>query len=111
MGVGLAGGVFSGVLVGFYLLGTNLVCHMHDNEAFSALHHDGFKHFLRIRIDSSGLTLYLIGLEKVGKRWDESISAAERLPPCDDPEEVVARCIRTIRIQTPDRGPQTPPST
>ncbi len=111
VGVGIAGGLFSGVLVGFYLLATNLVCHMHDNEAFSALHHTGFKHFLRIRIDSTGLTLYLIGLEEVGKRWYKPRSAAERLPPCDNAEEVVPRCIRTIRIATANQGPPRPPTT
>ncbi|MGQ0618161.1 MAG: hypothetical protein ACT4PW_14430 [Acidimicrobiia bacterium] len=43
---------------------------MHDNEAFAPLHHQNYKNFLRLHIDGDGcLTMYPVGIDRVGKRW------------------------------------------
>ena len=42
-----------------------------DNLVFSAHHLEGYKHFLRFRIDDrSDLTVFTIGIEDVGNGWE-----------------------------------------
>ena len=64
------GGLLAGVLMGLYLLLSNLVLGNHDNEAFSALRCTGYKNFLRLHITPQGLTVYPIGVRQVARwRW------------------------------------------
>lgn len=58
------GGWLSGMLVGFYLIVSNLIFKMHDNEAFSSLKMEGYKNFLRFHLEPHRLTIYPIGLKK-----------------------------------------------
>jgi hypothetical protein len=95
--VAVAGGLLSGVLVGLYLAITNLTLKMHDNEAFSALHLKGYKHFLRMEITEDRLTVRVIGLKKVGRRWGRVPATVER-PPCARPSDVRPTCVATIEI-------------
>ena len=64
----IAGGILSGVLVGVYLLISNLLFGMHDDEAFSSLRIIHYKNFIRIHITDNKLTLYPIGIRKT-PRW------------------------------------------
>jgi hypothetical protein len=99
--VALLGGILSGVLVGLYLGGTNLLLGMHDNEAFSALHSRRYKHFVRMHISEQGLRLYVVGFDKVGTGWDCTKSAQDvAKPPCRQPDAVVPRLIDQIFIPT-----------
>ncbi|MCX6181860.1 MAG: metallophosphoesterase [Bacteroidetes bacterium] len=61
------GGLVSGILVGLYLVISNLVFKMHDNEAFSSLKIKGYKNFMRIHIKNNKLTIYPIGVKKTSK--------------------------------------------
>ena len=63
------GSAMGGVLVGLYLLLSNLCLGIHDNEAFSSLQGADYKNFLRIRIDRESLTIYPIGIRRVTKDW------------------------------------------
>jgi hypothetical protein len=91
--VALVGGTASSELVGIYLLVTNLFLNMHDNEAFSALRHKGYKNFLRIHINKAGeLEVYGIGLEKVGNRWQPE-PATSAVMPCRRSDDVKPRLI------------------
>lgn len=103
LAISLLGGLASGVLVGLYLGLTNLLFRMHDNEAFSAFHHEGYKHFLRMRIDDTGLVVRVIGLESTGSTWQDvpAPSGVATAPPCHGADKVVPRLIRTIHIPTP----------
>jgi hypothetical protein len=102
----LAGGVLSGVLVGLYLAFTNLAFKMHDNEAFSALHLTGYKHFLRMEIAKEEVIVRVIGLKKVGRRWKRVPATADR-PPCARPSEVKPTVVHTIHV--PARPQAAPP--
>jgi hypothetical protein len=93
--------------VGLYLWWTNWWFKMHDNEAFSAIHHEGFKNFLRIRIDASGLTLHAIGLEKIGGEWDPSKYTGTK--PCKRPAEAVPRVIDHIHLPPSEAATGTSP--
>jgi len=43
---------------------------LHGTEAYAPLHHQDHKHFLRLHIQSDGvLTIYPIGIERVGRKW------------------------------------------
>jgi len=63
------GSVCGGVLVGLYLMGSNLILGIHDNESFSALHEEDYKNFLRFHLTSSELTLYPVGIKQIQKHW------------------------------------------
>ncbi len=64
------GGLLAGLLMGSYLLLSNLLLGNHDNEAFSALRYTGYKNFLRLHISAEGLTVYPIGVRQVARwRW------------------------------------------
>jgi hypothetical protein len=71
--VSLVGGYFIGSLImGMYLFISLHIFGRHDNEAFSALKIEDYKHFLRLHIDKEGdLTIYPIKLERVPKKWHE----------------------------------------
>ncbi|CAN5621853.1 hypothetical protein BH20ACT2_BH20ACT2_08110 [soil metagenome] len=67
--VGLLGGAASTVGVAGYLWATNCLG-LHGNEAYAPLHHMDLKNFLRLHIDREGtLTLYPVGIDRVGRRW------------------------------------------
>lgn len=65
------GGYFIGsIIMGLYLFFSLHLFGRHDNEAFSALHIEDYKNFLRIHIGAEGkLTIYPIKIEKVAKEW------------------------------------------
>jgi hypothetical protein len=64
--VGIGGGILAGFIFGIYLFISIQGFGAHFNEAFSALRVQGYKNFLRFRIDAEGaLTIYPIGLVKV----------------------------------------------
>jgi hypothetical protein len=67
--VAVLGGVGGTLGISAYLWGTNCLG-FHANEGYAPLHYQHRKHFLRLHIDSDGgLTVYPIGVDKVGKRW------------------------------------------
>ena len=64
------GGLLAGLLMGSYLLLSNLLLGNHDNEAFSALRGTGYKNFLRLHITADSLTVYPVGVRSVARwRW------------------------------------------
>jgi hypothetical protein len=72
------GGYFIGaIIMGLYLFISLHFFHRHDNEAFSALRIEDYKNFLRLHIDSEGLTIYPLKIEKVPRKWKPVSSAGE----------------------------------
>jgi hypothetical protein len=68
--VGLLGGLGGTVGISGYLWATNCLG-FHGNEGYAPLHHQDLKHFLRLHIDAEGaLTIYPIGVDRVGRRWE-----------------------------------------
>jgi hypothetical protein len=61
----LAGCLVCPLILGLYLLISLNVFGRHQNEAFSSLSIQDWKHFLRLRISREGLTIYPIGIRKV----------------------------------------------
>jgi len=52
-----------------------------------------------MRIDGEGLQLYVVGLEKVGKRWRPQAATTNR-PPCDDVESVRPKVTYSLSVPT-----------
>jgi len=67
--VGLLGGIVGTVGMSGYLWATNCLG-FHGNEGYAPLHHEDLKHFLRLHIKADGaLTVYPIGIDRVGRKW------------------------------------------
>ena len=66
----MVGWLVGGMIMGLYLVISLNVFGRHSNEAFSSLRIEDWKHFLRLRIDSSGdLTIFPIGVRRIPRRW------------------------------------------
>ena len=66
--VGLAGVVCGGVLFGLYLALMSGLFGQLPNNAFGSLAHEGYKGFLRMRLDAQGLELLMLGTDRVTPR-------------------------------------------
>ena len=67
--VGLAGGVAGIIGMAAYLWVTGCFG-LHGTESYAPLHHQDLKHFLRLHIGVDGaLTVYPIGVDRVGRKW------------------------------------------
>ena len=88
--VGLLGGIGGMVGMSGYLWATNCLG-FHGNEGYAPLHHQDLKHFLRLHIDAGGvLTVYPIGVDRVGRKWqlcpDEAAHAPWFAPAGAEPQ-------------------------
>jgi hypothetical protein len=88
----LVGGFLSGVVLGLYLIGANLLPFLrtHGNEAFSSLRYRRCKNFLRMHIDRDGvLSIHPIGVDRACTSWeldpDASDAEAAWFRPKGDP--------------------------
>ena len=79
---------------------------LHNTEAYAPLHHQDQKHFLRLHIGPDGsLTIYPIGIERVGRKWTLRPDAPANAPWFDP----VGPEIATHLIEPPIRiGATTP---
>jgi hypothetical protein len=78
---------------------------LHGTEAYAPLHHQDQKHFLRLHIQADGgLTIYPIGVDRVGRRWTLRPNAPAHAPwfAPDGPEPEPHLIEAPIRIGTPD---------
>jgi hypothetical protein len=76
----LLGGLGGTLGIAGYLWVTNCLG-FHGNETYAPLHHADLKHFVRLRIGEDGnLTLYPVGIDRVGQRWRLCPDAAPEAP-------------------------------
>lgn len=67
--VGVVGGIGGMVGLSGYLWAANCFG-LHQTEGYGAQHHQDLKHFIRLHIDADGdLTVYPIGIDRVGRKW------------------------------------------
>jgi hypothetical protein len=67
--VGVLGGISGMFAMTGYLWLTGFLG-LHGTEGYAPLHHQDLKHFLRLHIAADGtLTVYPIGLDRVGRKW------------------------------------------
>ena len=70
LGMLVAGTTAGGILMGAYLLLSNLLLRLHDNETFSSQGIENYKNFLRLKLTANGsLTIYPVTIDKAIKDW------------------------------------------
>ena len=83
----VGGGIIGSLVFGTYLFVAFRFFGRHTTEAFSAFRHEGYKNFLRLRVDQNGVTVYVIGIDRPCKNWKidpyTQIPEASYLEPVD----------------------------
>ncbi len=65
----LIGGIGGVLGIAAYFWATNILGY-HGNEVYAPLHHEDLKNFLRLHFEADGgLTIYPIGIDRVGRHW------------------------------------------
>ena len=73
----LVGGLAGSFVMGLYLLISLNGFGRHLDEAFSSLHNEDWKHFVRLHFDDTGrLTIYPIGIKRVPRHWQRAPDGA-----------------------------------
>jgi hypothetical protein len=94
------GGPVGSFILGVYLFVSIRIFGRHGNEAFSSLRIADYKHWLRLRIDASGvLTIYAIALDRVPRRWEAAGRAGEETMEAKDPRATPPRLIDRIEVR------------
>lgn len=111
--VGLLGGIGGIVGLSGYLWATNCLG-FHGNEGYAPLHHQDLKHFLRLHIGADGvLTVYPIGVDRVGRKWilcpDAPAHAPWFAPSGSEPEPHLIEKPITIGGQPSPANSETDP--
>jgi hypothetical protein len=95
----VGGGVVGSVVLGAYLFISLRIFGRHANEAFSSLRVQDHKHWLRLKIDSSGaLTIYAIALDHVARRWREQTADGRQQIVADDPAATAPRLVDRVVV-------------
>ncbi|MDQ3676462.1 MAG: hypothetical protein M3401_06605, partial [Actinomycetota bacterium] len=111
--VGLLGAIAGMVGMAGYLWATNCLG-LHGTEGYAPLHHQDLKHFLRLHIEADGaLTVYPIGVDRVGRKWtlrpDAAAHAPWFAPDGSEPEpHLVEQPIRIGQTAVSDRRESSP---
>jgi hypothetical protein len=113
--VWLLGGISGMVGMAGYLWATGCFG-LHGTEAYAPLHHQDLKHVLRLHIQPDGaLTLYPIGIDRVGRKWklcpDAPAHAPWLAPDGPEPEpHLIEQPIRIGRSDAHAPGTTTSPA-
>jgi hypothetical protein len=100
----VGGAVLGSFIVGIYLLVSLQVFGRHSTEAFSALRVQDWKHWLRLRIDARGeLTIFVIGIDRVIKRWQRADQQGEESWESADPRATAPRLVDRIQVSAARR--------
>ncbi len=111
--VGVVGGIGGMVGMSGYLWATNCLG-LHGTEGYAALHHQDFKHFLRLHVEADGaLTVYPIGVDRVARKWtlcpDAPAHAPWFVPHGSEPEPHLIEKPITITGQPSPENPEADP--
>lgn len=83
--VGVLGGLAGAFFFGMNLLITCRYFKMNDNDAFSALRLNSYRHFLRIRIKEGEIMIYAIGLDAIPQRDEWQLNQNASAGNSDEP--------------------------
>ena len=94
------GGPVGSFLLGVYLFVSIRLFGRHGNEAFSSLRVQDYKEWLRLRIGADGaLTVYAIAIDRVPRRWRDSIRGGEPTSIADDAHASAPRIIDKVVVR------------
>lgn len=95
----LAGGLVGAWILGLYLFISLQFFGRHANEAFASLRIEDFKHWVRLRVDSSGtLSIFALAIDRVPRRWREAERAGQRVELADDPRATAPRLVDQVSV-------------
>jgi hypothetical protein len=97
----LGGAVVGGTIFGLYLLVTCRCFRMNHNDAFSAMRLDGYRNFLRLRIQGDTVTIYPVGLDRVPRREDWRINKKWKARDPGEPAYLPATPLQPHLIEGP----------
>ncbi len=105
------GGYFIGAtIMGIYLVISVCLFRRHGNEAFSSLKIEGYKNFLRMRINAKGLSVWALGLEQVpshaGWEWKTGEDGRSRYEPTSRAPRLEPKVIDHFVIPTKKAAPE-----
>ncbi len=86
-GLGVSGWLLNGFAMGIYLMICILVLKTHDTEAFSSFRGEDYKSFVRMHVNSEGLTIYPITIPRACRNWKEVEDKYEGEEPWFIPSE------------------------
>jgi hypothetical protein len=97
----VGGGVVGSVVLGVYLFLSLSIFGRHANEAFSALHVEDYKQWLRMRFDAATkeLTLYAICIDRVPRRWQRSKAHGQHRYAARDARATPPRLIEKVVLR------------
>jgi hypothetical protein len=94
------GGPVGSFILGLYLFISIRVFGRHGNEAFSSLRIEDYKEWLRLRIAPDGtLTIFAIAIDRVPRRWRDSIRGGEPTSVADDSRASAPRLIDKVVVK------------
>jgi hypothetical protein len=94
------GGPVGAFILGVYLFASIRIFGRHGNEAFSSLRIADYKHWLRLRIDASGvLTIYAIAIDRVPRRWRAGERNGEKTQVSADARASAPRLIDRVEVR------------
>jgi len=94
------GAVAGSFILGVYLFVSINVFGRHSNEAFSSLHIQDYKQWLRLRIDATGkLTIFTIAIDRVPRRWLATQRGGEATFDAHDSRATSPRLIDRVEVR------------
>jgi hypothetical protein len=94
------GGPAGAFILGLYLFVSIRIFGRHSNEAFSSLRIQDYKQWLRLKIDAAGnLTILVIALDRVPRRWSATQRAGEETLVPDDARATAPRLIDKVEVR------------
>jgi hypothetical protein len=95
------GALVGGSLWGFYWVLTGMLARMHAEDAFAALRIQGYKSFLRLKLEPDRLTIYPLGVDKVPDRYGWLNAPMGASAPPHNPKLVPKKPIDVRLIESP----------
>jgi hypothetical protein len=109
--VWVVGGVGGVLGIAAYFWATNCLGY-HGNEVYAPLHHEDLKNFLRLHFDADGgLTIYPIGIDRVGRHWKLRPDAPEHQPWFESEDGPPRAHLIEPPIRIPGRARERPATT
>jgi hypothetical protein len=95
----IVGGIAGSVIMGLYLLLSLQIFGRHSEQAFSSLHIQDYKSWLRLKIDAAGvLTIFAVGIDRVPRKWKKSDEPANGMWSADDARATAPHLIDIVRL-------------
>lgn len=91
----------NGTIFAGYLLISNLLVSLHNQEIYSAQSIVNWKGFLRLRVNKDGLTIFPVGVPKVSREWEQAPHPKDKKKSLIKPRRLQNIYTRKIHVTIP----------